>query len=65
MGTEMWKRQLKVLERKVAQHVQEEELDLFEEMKDYLSDDEARRMAKDFQKAKDHELRAFKMHAHA
>jgi iron-sulfur cluster repair protein YtfE (RIC family) len=58
--TEEWKLQLEALKESVEAHIRKEETELFEEMKDYLTDEESRNMAKEFHRAKVAELEALK-----
>jgi hemerythrin superfamily protein len=51
-----WKDQLKELEERVKHHVKDEEHDMFKEMKEVVSDEDANIMATDFQVAKQKEL---------
>ncbi len=55
-----WKAKVEELEQKVLQHANEEETELFDEMQEYLSDEEAKAMGDDFQKAKEEEMKKLK-----
>lgn len=55
-----WKAKVEELEQKVLQHTNEEETELFDEMQEYLSDEEAKAMGDDFQKAKEEEMNKLK-----
>ncbi|MGC1955351.1 MAG: hemerythrin domain-containing protein [Gammaproteobacteria bacterium] len=51
-GTEDWKAKLSVLRENVEHHVDEEENELFEHARQVLSDDQAQRIARQFEEQK-------------
>lgn len=55
--TDAWMLKLSELRQAVEHHVREEETKMFDRMHQLFTDDEARKMADDFQKAKNAELK--------